>query len=204
LKRGIAMKHFGKMMLRTGLAAMALGMAGNAAAAIFNLPVPRNAYITIGDLDWAWGGAVAWLNPLSPGDLTYQSTQGWRIPTAEEFGAHPTANQFFFAGANVSFVGGTDPVTGMPYGGGHDPQDEACAAAYFTSIIQRCDTIDGIGGGWANPGTSLFDPREPLYVRTANVNTAVPEPATWGMMLVGFGLVGGAMRRGRVVRPRLA
>jgi hypothetical protein len=24
---------------------------------------------------------------------------------------------------------------------------------------------------------------------------AVPEPATWAMMLVGFGVVGGAMRR---------
>lgn len=27
------------------------------------------------------------------------------------------------------------------------------------------------------------------------VNSAVPEPSTWGMMLLGFGLLGGAMRR---------
>ncbi|MBM6577743.1 PEP-CTERM sorting domain-containing protein [Microvirga sp. SRT01] len=27
---------------------------------------------------------------------------------------------------------------------------------------------------------------------------AVPEPSTWAMMIVGFGMVGGAMRRRRV------
>ena len=31
---------------------------------------------------------------------------------------------------------------------------------------------------------------------------AVPEPATWAMMLLGFGVVGFAMRRGRTERPR--
>ena len=29
----------------------------------------------------------------------------------------------------------------------------------------------------------------------ANADTGVPEPATWAMMIAGFGLVGGAMRR---------
>ncbi|HVF94862.1 MAG TPA: SGNH/GDSL hydrolase family protein [Sphingomonas sp.] len=33
---------------------------------------------------------------------------------------------------------------------------------------------------------------------------AVPEPATWAMMIVGFGLVGGAMRRTRRARVRVA
>lgn len=32
-------------------------------------------------------------------------------------------------------------------------------------------------------------------------SNAVPEPATWGMMLVGFGAVGSAMRRRRVMKP---
>ncbi|MBB5686145.1 PEPxxWA-CTERM sorting domain-containing protein [Sphingobium boeckii] len=31
--------------------------------------------------------------------------------------------------------------------------------------------------------------------------SAVPEPATWGMMLIGFGAVGSAMRRRRVMKP---
>jgi hypothetical protein len=33
---------------------------------------------------------------------------------------------------------------------------------------------------------------------------AVPEPATWGMMVLGFGLVGAAARRRRGVRVRYA
>jgi hypothetical protein len=30
---------------------------------------------------------------------------------------------------------------------------------------------------------------------SASVSGAVPEPATWGMMILGFGLVGMSMRR---------
>ena len=33
---------------------------------------------------------------------------------------------------------------------------------------------------------------------------AVPEPATWGMMLIGFGLIGGAMRRRTKVQRRVS
>lgn len=33
-----------------------------------------------------------------------------------------------------------------------------------------------------------------------NLSTAVPEPAAWGMMILGFGLVGGAMRRRSAVK----
>jgi hypothetical protein len=35
---------------------------------------------------------------------------------------------------------------------------------------------------------------------TANVAAAVPEPGTWGLMLLGFGAVGAAMRRQRRVK----
>lgn len=39
---------------------------------------------------------------------------------------------------------------------------------------------------------------------TANL-TAVPEPATWGLMLLGFGAMGGMLRtRSRKVRVRFA
>lgn len=36
-----------------------------------------------------------------------------------------------------------------------------------------------------------------------DVVTAVPEPGTWALMLVGFGVVGSAMRRKRAKAPRL-
>ena len=48
------------------------------------------------------------------------------------------------------------------------------------SLTTRYDISFGAGSGTFNG--------------TANL-TAVPEPATWGMMIVGFGLMGGALRR---------
>jgi hypothetical protein len=34
--------------------------------------------------------------------------------------------------------------------------------------------------------------------------SGVPEPATWGLMILGFGLVGGAMRRRQTISLRYA
>jgi hypothetical protein len=39
---------------------------------------------------------------------------------------------------------------------------------------------------------------------TANVTTAVPEPATWAFMIVGFGLMGGALRARRPTKALAA
>jgi hypothetical protein len=39
------------------------------------------------------------------------------------------------------------------------------------------------------------------HANAASVTAAVPEPATWAMMLGGFGLVGGAMRSARRRKP---
>jgi hypothetical protein len=41
------------------------------------------------------------------------------------------------------------------------------------------------------------------YVGNINITTPVPEPATWAMMIIGFGAVGAGMRRSRK-RPALA
>lgn len=44
----------------------------------------------------------------------------------------------------------------------------------------------------------------PLQLVIAEATAPVPEPATWAMMIAGFGLVGGAMRRTTNVRTRVA
>lgn len=56
------------------------------------------------------------------------------------------------------------------------------------------------------PGTyvySLFD-ASGVPVDTVTVNIGVPEPATWAMMLLGFGAIGFAVRRRKSQIPRLA
>ncbi len=69
----------------------------------------------------------------------------------------------------------------------------------FKQIAENCtflqvnNTCFNILGGSA--GTNLFIPT--LAITYDEVTTAVPEPSTWAMMMIGFGLVGGAIWRRR-------
>lgn len=155
---------------------MALGFAMPAAAQI-NAPVPTANYITLGDWDWAWASPC----PPSGGfdgetcgdgssiDFTYQSTQGWRLPTAAELAAGPTVADF-----------GT-------------PDSFKCASAWFTASYSHCDYGDAAGGAvYGSPGGDVW------YAETWAIRAhAVPEPASWALMLGGFGLIGGALRSRR-------
>lgn len=51
----------------------------------------------------------------------------------------------------------------------------------------------GSSGGGANGGTGAPPPSPPPF-------SAVPEPSTWAMLLLGFGLIGAGMRRRRAYR----
>lgn len=70
-----------------------------------------------------------------------------------------------------------------------------------TGYITALDlaAFDAIGYNLAldSRGASYLTSTGQIYTRFANAG-AVPEPATWAMMLMGFGLVGGAMRRRKV------
>jgi hypothetical protein len=51
----------------------------------------------------------------------------------------------------------------------------------------------GTGAGWANHDVLNWD----FVSRFAPINSGVPEPATWAMMLLGFGAIGFQARRAR-------
>lgn len=177
--------------LKTILACAAVAGSVTAAdAALYDMPVAGNAYITFGGLDWAWAA------PLDFGsvDLSYQAQFGWRMPTVSELAAAPTALDFMFAGANVPF-GGTDPVSGsfFAYTDASLTGDAACAAAYFSSY-RHCD--------WGNGPGTLNDPlpwngppgyAEAIVVR--GVNGQVPVPAAFGLLATGLAFFGLKRRR---------
>ncbi|MBB4618091.1 PEPxxWA-CTERM sorting domain-containing protein [Sphingomonas abaci] len=71
--------------------------------------------------------------------------------------------------------------SGMMPGGAPNPLSKA---AYWKS-----------SQGWKG----LYDPSRSMGVRISGVAAAVPEPATWAMMIVGFAMVGAAGRSRRKV-----
>ena len=154
------------------LAASALACAAftTPAMAAINTPVPTTNYITFGGVDWAWA------SPCSPSgcwagsgiDMSYQSTQGWRIATAADLATGPAPSNFLDANNNV-----------------------ICASAWFTGF-NHCDYGDAVAGYiWNAPGPN----GQSSFAETWVIRNTVPEAATWVMLIAGFGLVGTAMRR---------
>jgi hypothetical protein len=179
-----------KLLLAAVAAAFALPAAAN--AAIINAPVPTANYITVGGLDWAWAAPCAFSAPTCGAvDLSYQGGQGWRIPTLSEFLARPTVADF----------------------GGK------CASNWFSLVHSHCDfgdpEYDGGVNGAGQPMGYLYDfgygittngtssVADTWLVRGGN-GGGVPEPATWALLIAGFGMVGGAMRRRQSVRVTYA
>lgn len=163
-----------------------------ASAAIYNAPVASNAYITVGNLDWAWASPVD-----GTIDLSYQSQFGWRFATAAELLLAPLAQAFQFVGANVTF-GGSDPVSGstFQYTDASLTGDAACAAAYFSTSYSHCDWGNGPGTlngpvPWAGqPGSVWYS--ETLVVRDV---APVPVPASLGLLAMAIGSFFGLRRR---------
>lgn len=179
-----------KFAKRVAVAAVLAASFGSAQAAFVNAPVADNAFITFGNLQWAWAFPL----PAASGlDLSYQAQFGWRLPTAAELGQAPNATDFIFNGANVP-LGGTDPVSGASFSATNAnlTGSAACAAAYFSNSFRHCDWQDGNGqmyAPWAGtPGAFGF--ADQLVVRAA-----VPEPETYAMMGVGLLALFAARRR---------
>jgi len=145
------------------------------ASAQINAPVPVTNYITFGGNDWAWASPCPPSGGIpgttcgtgAPVDFTYQGTQGWRLPTAAELAAGPTVADFGTPGAF------------------------ACASAWFTSAYSHCDYGDAASGAvFGAPGGNVW------YAETWVIR-GVPEPASWALMLGGFGAIGGTLRSRR-------
>lgn len=206
------MKRLGILMAAT----VALGLSvAPASAGPINAPVPSNAFITLNGFDWAWaspcpaqGGAgpgVSCGNGFQAVDLTYQSTLGWRFPTAAELLLAPVAQDFLFAGGNVPLgvvapgtkFGPADPLSGSRFRfrdqvAGSVAPAGACAATYFSITYKNCDFNDGLNGGfgysWALPNSLGF--LEQLVLRPNDdiiIIQSVPEPSA--LALIGVALL---------------
>ena len=85
----------------------------------------------------------------------------------------------YYSATNALYGGTLLRSTAFPTPGASSATNVVSATGPF-SLTTRYDIAFGAGFGNFNG--------------TANI-TAVPEPATWGMMIMGFGLMGGVLRR---------
>lgn len=157
------MKKLTLTALWAAMGALALTVLTGQAYAQINSPVPSSAYIVYDGLDWAWGGPCPYSGGCSDGDLTYQATQGWALPTQADldivdaldgtvYQDRPMSSTFadMFLdnpGGNVP-AGGSDPVSGAFFADGGSSTVGSCASPYFNGD-GWCDAGDGLDGLWA-------------------------------------------------------
>ena len=107
----------------------------------------------------------------------------------------------------IAFSGFGDPIG---RGGGIDSADEALTAFDFSSFLSVLDGPALAAGGGPIGGVQFtgvtfqlptFDPATGR-VTFAVAAAAAPEPASWAMMILGFGVVGTMIRRRRVAGAR--
>ena len=180
-------KKLTKSILALGLCATALTAH---ASLMGSVPVPSSAYITQNGLDWAWAYPLEASGGL---DLSDQSANGWRLPTAAELANAPVATDFMKPDGNVP-LGGQDPVSLAQFQATNAnlTSAAACATPYFSNSYRHCDWSNGLGQSdhfpWAGmPGSRDFS--EQLVVRPAAA-AAVPTLGLESLGLLGLGLLG--------------
>jgi hypothetical protein len=218
------MKHFGKMMLRTGLAAIALGMAGNAAAAVITglpsgvaLAIPTANIRNVNTTQTIAPGITA--SPSDRFTFGYTGFYGFNF-NGSWTGTPMIGLDRVFAFFTIDFAAPIQGFLGELNWGLDNTGDVTIQAFGASGLLESLTlstnngSVNSVAPGFygflraTNEITSIHFTNDLIGVRNistlSNAIGTVPEPATWGMMLVGFGIIGGAMRRGRVVRPRLA
>lgn len=97
------------------------------------------------------------------------------------WGSLDTYNTITFEGLGQSF-------SGTAFGGTNDPVSRPSRQVTFRFSASEAANLTGIT---IRSSTNAFELDNLIF------GSAVPEPTTWAMLLVGFGLIGSALRRTR-------
>ena len=192
-------------------AAAAIGLAGPASAAVITLQSTTNN--GPGDFTWTYQGTIGPDEGLRSGDrlIIYDFagyidgsifTPSANVTGSVEFSSPtgivtPGFNDdpnivnlvFTYVGPDFRNEGGPFPPLDFDGLGARSTFNGQVQDAFFALTTKN--NPDGAPGGSNSPLFTLGD---------VTVPNAIPEPATWGLMLGGFGLIGMSMRR----RDRMA
>ena len=245
------MTGFGKMMLRTGLAALAMSLASSAQAAVLYDVVDLGTLggsasagnainnagqvvgysFTTGDnyIDihaFLYSGGV--MSDL--GTLGGSSSQGYAINNAGQVAGRSGttgnvgAHAFLYSGGVMSDLGTLGGVESVGYGINNAGQvvGESLTTgntAYHAFVSNGGGMSDlnllidplagwtlqgafGVNDSGQITGFGAFGGQAHAFLlNPITVTGGVPEPASWAMMIIGFGLIGGAMRRKNAFAP---
>lgn len=205
---------FKYIIAATALALVAVAPASAATiTTLYSTGVDNAGVSTTGngvDLHWTLAGGTAYTGgangsyPIGPW-VSESATSRWITPTNNA--ADNNATTSFTYSTTFSLTG--FQVTSASFSGKFAADDQV------TSILLNGTAIGAIGGGYTS--FTSFDSTGGLFVAGLNTltfvtlnsgsgptglnvelsgnATAVPEPATWGLMITGFGMVGFAARR---------
>jgi hypothetical protein len=133
---------------------------------------------------------------------------------ANALGLGPIGNQFFFnpgidsAGTNtlgdlsareVGIAGGDSGGPGFVDGKLASINSYGLTFGFNFGDFDPNVIVDGQSRAVFNAGWGEFSGYVPVFIHTDWISSVVPEPGSWAMMIAGFGLVGGTMRRQRKV-----
>lgn len=146
-------------------------------------------------LDWVYAGPIA-PNEFGAGNIqpaSYRAAEGWRVASVAEWAARPIWSDFIRPGFTLA----------SPQNGFTNHSIYIFAPEYWSNF-SHVDMGD-FANGRVTDGVNgvLSGVPETIYVRNSAGSGAVPEPATWAMMLVGFAAIGGAMRSRKTQQPKV-
>jgi hypothetical protein len=159
-------------------------------AAALAFALPASAAVLVADTGWQDDELVAAGEPTANSVWTFTVTQASILSVTDAF---ITGDVFFLSGdfnVNTTFyAGGAGDVQNDGFYGSAWLDASYSKVALNVGPGSYSFSITGAGEGGIPAG---------LGVRLDTVSGGVPEPATWGMMILGFGLVGLSARRRRM------
>jgi hypothetical protein len=204
------MKKIAKILSHTALAAMATGMASSAMAATITYTLTGLGQARIGNVSETGAFVATGIGDTS--NLGFPFGAGVPVVPLSSFTIAFGSNVYtatnairFFTNNNIGVAGFNDTTTQdvLDFSSGvfliYDGFSNAgpiATTGTFTSVLAT--NAGALNWTATPPGILTF------RAVVGDAPGAVPEPATWAMMLAGFGVVGGAMRRRQRVSVRFA